>query len=55
MSRVLAIGRRLGYAVMWAALGGTGEALAGGSVHDAIRYSIGVLTGAFIGLGMAAR
>lgn len=47
--------RQACYAVAIAILGGTGMALTGGSPHEAIRYGIALLTGIFIGLGLARR
>ena len=49
-------GRQLGYVVVIAIVGGTGMALtSGGPLHEAIRYGIALMTGAFIGLGLAKR
>jgi hypothetical protein len=51
----MTIRRMACYVVAVAVIGGTGLALTGGSVHEGIRYGIAVLTGAFIGLGLARK
>jgi hypothetical protein len=47
--------RQACYVIAFAIVGGIGLALMGGSIHEAIRYGIALLTGTFIGLGLAGR
>jgi hypothetical protein len=47
--------RQFCYAAAIAILGGVGMGLTSGSVHEAIRYGIALLTGVLIGLGLAKR
>ena len=47
--------RQACYVTAIAIAGGIGAGLTSGSLHEAIGYGIAVLTGAFIGLGLARR